>query len=217
MKRSFLTSALALLAMLAVPCHAQDYEGESPQPDTPYFLLNVGTGMFLSVDDGTLTLTAADAADITATEDNTEGYRHISALGQQWCAGLWTAPSLANDDSLPYNQWLVQPVEGKEGVCVIACRNREASAAFYLYYNAHDNALALMPQKPGESLEAAQWKFVDQNATAIDDTVTAADDHAAQTTRKGVFAIDGKTVNSDGSTTGLGKGLYIINGRKQAR
>lgn len=217
MKKIFFTSALALLGMFAAPCHAEDYKGESPQPDTPYFLFNVGTGLFLSVEDGTLTLTDGEVADITTTADNTEGYRHISALGQEWCAGLWTAPSVATDDSLPYNQWLVEPVEGKEGVYVIACRNREASAAFYLYYNAKSNALALMPQKPGEELAAAQWKFVDQNETAISDATAKADDHATQAGRKGVFAIDGKAIGGDGSGKSLPKGIYIINGKKTAK
>ena len=153
-------SALAFIATFAVSATANDYKGSQPASGHSYKLYNVGTKQFLGIADGQLSLGGdAVAVGLDAVENTkTPGFYRLNANGAELTADLSGAMSLAGGK---FDEWRIEPVNGKENVYTISSRNTEASASYYIYQSSVYNRLAAMPQQPAGEFEAAQWLLVD--------------------------------------------------------
>lgn len=160
MKKTFIT-ALALVGVLASMAQTTSYKGKAPQSGEAYYLYNVGTQQFLGTENGTLVLGDGERVLVTldaVTSEKTPGFFQLTSSGEPWSAQLFGAPKLSQDGK--YQEWRVEPMQGKENVYTISSRNTEASASYYVYENSIYDRLAVMPQKPAGEFEAAQWQLI---------------------------------------------------------
>ena len=158
MNKTLLT-VLALSCTMTANVAAQEYKGSAPVSGATYNLYNVGTKQFLGIENGRLVL-GGEKVDVTLSavnDTNTPGFFRLTSADGTWHADLYGTPSLETDK---FNQWRIEPVNGKKDVYAIASRNTEASASLYLYQNESLGRLSAVPQQPSAQFEAAQWKLV---------------------------------------------------------
>lgn len=212
-----LFSTIALMSLSLASTNAQDIKGEVPQAGESYLIYNMAQKQGIEVDGAAAML--GEATKLGLEKGSADGLFNITASGKKLSSDLWTTPTFNNDGT--YTDWILSPVDGKENVYTIACRNREASNAFYLYYSEVSESIALTAQKPGDSFENAHWMFAEEQENGIE-CIKTIDGNTTNgniaTGKKGVYTIDGKKVDSTkAGADKLGKGVYIIDGRKTAK
>lgn len=210
MTKPFLTALLALAFTTAMADDA--VTGLTPEAGTAYYVYNVGQQQYLGGSDGELTLSGSRlTVTLTSSDASTLGFTVLNATSGNMGAFQWLVPTA--DGLGQYQDWLLEPVAGKTAVYTLSNRQRETYANQYLYHSAGFGDLRTIAQKPGAEFEDGQWMFVTtQKVNGIDgiDADTATGSHA-----NNVYSINGQLLRA-GSTSlsGLGHGVYIVNGKK---
>ena len=204
-----------ILACCLVAAHAETAASSFAIAKT-YYICNVANGMYLSVTKGSLVLSTVSSP--FTFKVSADGFYTVSSTSGT-VGGSIHMP-ISTDGSGQYQDWLLEPVEGKEGVYLLANRQRESASFHFLAFSKDDvtDSLSLMlsPVKPGD-YAPAQWRLVTEVTTDMGG-VTTQPIMPAFHSQEGVYTVSGiKGSEKVGGLANLPSGIYIVDGKKTAK
>lgn len=210
MTKPILSALLALAFTTAMADEA--VTGLTPEAGTAYYVYNVGQQQYLGGSDGELTLNGSRlTVTLTQSDANKLGFTVLNATTGNMGAFQWLVPTA--DGLGQYQDWLLEPVAGKTAVYTLSNRQRETFANQYLYHSAGYGDLRTIAQKPGSEFEDGQWMFVTTEVDGINGI--SADAQNTGLHQNNVYSVNGQLLRTGTtSLSGLGHGVYIVNGKK---
>lgn len=147
----------SLLLLMAAATTWAAPTGSAPKAGGTYYLYNVGEGKYLSTSAGNAVLSASGTAVTITSKDATAGTYTLTMAGDTLSYTFLTGRVNGNGRG-NYNEWTLELADSDNGYYQLACRAKEASSNWYLYWNDAISRLACTPYQL--AISQGEWLFV---------------------------------------------------------